>query len=457
MTDRRASGLGDIGTIGDMDATPQRQDGLAVVGAFLGALALLASVFAVGLAMRAEDDDGGDGPATAGSVEVTLAEFSIEPETIEASTGSSIRVTNAGSVEHNLAVKGTDLVSETIAGGASTSLDVSSLEPGDYTVICAIPGHESAGMVGTLRLGSSSGSQVAHQVSSMSWEEMDEVMKARTAAFPAKTSATGATELAPRVLADGTKEFTLTASVFDWETEPGKTVEAWGYNEQVPGPTLRVGVGEKVRIVVRNELPESTALHAHGMILPNAMDGVPDITQPPIHPGEEFVYEWVTREPMVGMYHSHHNAAKQVTNGLLGAFYVGEMPLPAGVPEPVLDVPMVLNDAGAIGYSLNGKSFPATAPYAVQPGEWIKVDYMNEGLQIHPMHLHGMPQLVIAKDGYPLANPSTEDVVTVAPGERYTVLVHATEPGAWVWHCHILPHAENDQGMIGMVTALIVQ
>ena len=72
------------------------------------------------------------------------------------------------------------------------------------------------------------------------------------------------------------------------------------------------------------------------------------------------------------------------------------------------------------------------------------------------MHLHGMPQVVIAKDGFPLATPSTEDTVTVAPGERYTVLIHATEPGTWVWHCHILTHAENDSGMFGMVTALVV-
>jgi FtsP/CotA-like multicopper oxidase with cupredoxin domain len=66
-------------------------------------------------------------------------------------------------------------------------------------------------------------------------------------------------------------------------------------------------------------------------------------------------------------------------------------------------------------------------------------------------------QTVIAKDGYPLATPQDEGTVTVAPGERYTVLVHATEPGTWVWHCHILPHAENDQGMFGMVTALVVK
>ena len=62
---------------------------------------------------------------------------------------------------------------------------------------------------------------------------------------------------------------------------------------------------------------------------------------------------------------------------------------------------MMLNDAGVIGYALNGKSFPATAPIVAKQGEWVEVHYMNEGMQIHPMHLHGMPQLVIAKDGIP--------------------------------------------------------
>jgi FtsP/CotA-like multicopper oxidase with cupredoxin domain len=215
-------------------------------------------------------------------------------------------------------------------------------------------------------------------------------------------------------------------------------------------------VGDHVKIVLKNELPESTVLHSHGLIVPNAMDGVPDITQEPIKPGESFTYEFTTREAQVAMYHSHHDAAKQVTNGLLGAFYVGEMPIPAGTPKPTQDIPMVLNDAGTIGYSLNGKSFPATAPIVAKVGEWIQVDYMNEGLQIHPMHLHGMPQLVIAKDGYPQV-PHLEDTVLVAPGERVSVLVHATEPGTWAWHCHILTHAEREDGMFGMVTALVVK
>jgi FtsP/CotA-like multicopper oxidase with cupredoxin domain len=232
-------------------------------------------------------------------------------------------------------------------------------------------------------------------------------------------------------------------------------VQAWAYNGTVPGPTIQVDDGDNVAIVLHNELPESTSIHFHGITTPNAMDGTTDVTQDPVKPGETFTYSFVAHGPAVGMYHSHHDAVKQVPDGLAGAFLIGHEPVPAGVDVAQRQV-MMLDDSGTIGYSLNGKSFPATAPVVAKQGDWIEVQYMNEGTQIHPMHLHGMPQIVIAKDGYPLANPSTEDTVTVAPGERYTVLIHATEVGTWVWHCHILTHAENDTGMFGMVTALVV-
>ena len=118
---------------------------------------------------------------------------------------------------------------------------------------------------------------------------------------------------------------------------------------------------------------------------------------------------------------------------------------------------MVLNDAGVIGYSLNGKSFPATEPYVASPGDWIQIHYYNEGLQIHPMHLHQFPQLIIAKDGIPLDQPYYADTINVAPGERYTVVANITDPGTWVWHCHILNHVEREEGMFGMVTAFVVE
>ena len=73
------------------------------------------------------------------------------------------------------------------------------------------------------------------------------------------------------------------------------------------------------------------------------------------------------------------------------------------------------------------------------------------------MHLHGLPQLVVSKDGFAVPEPYLVDTLNVAPGERYTVLVQATVPGVWAWHCHILTHAETPDGMRYMVTALIVE
>jgi len=292
--------------------------------------------------------------------------------------------------------------------------------------------------------------------SAVSADKMDASMAATTKAFPAKTEGLGGQILAPAVQPDGTLQFELTARITPWEASAGHVVQAWTYNGTVPGPTIHVGVGDRVRVILHNQLPESTVIHFHGLIVPNAMDGVPDITQPPVKPGKDFTYEFTAVGPAVGMYHSHHDAAKQVPNGLVGAFLVGEEPLPNGV-QPAQEFPMVLNDAGVIGLSLNGKSFPATAPIVANNGDWILVHYFNEGFQIHPMHLHGLPGMVVAKDGFAVPQPYLADTVLVAPGERYSVLIHADQVGTWAWHCHILTHAETATGMFGMVTALVVK
>jgi len=185
------------------------------------------------------------------------------------------------------------------------------------------------------------------------------------------------------------------------------------------------------------------------------MDGVPFITQPPIKPGATFTYEFPAKNAGTHMYHSHHNAAEQVTKGLMGAFII-EPADTTKEPKVSGDYVMVLNDAG-IGLTINGKGFPATQPIVANKGDRIRVRYMNEGLQIHPMHLHGMYQTVIAKDGANLAVPYLADTVLVAPGERYDVLVDCEEPGAWAFHCHVLSHAESNHGMFGMVTALVIK
>ena len=219
-------------------------------------------------------------------------------------------------------------------------------------------------------------------------------------------------------------------------------------------------LGDKVRAVFTNNMDESTGIHFHGQELPNAMDGVPFVTQPPILPGERFTYEFTARTPGSHMYHSHHNATDQVGRGLLGAFIVQPKD-PADRYDQKFgadqDIVWISNDSLG-GFTINGRGFPATAPIVATLGDRIAIRFMNEGSMMHPWHLHGMPMRVVARDGYPLGSASFLcDTLGVNPGERWDVIIDCEDPGAWAFHCHILPHAEGPDGMFGMVTALVIQ
>jgi len=267
----------------------------------------------------------------------------------------------------------------------------------------------------------------------------------------------------PFTMDGDTKVFEITCTEGPWDVGPDlstgelvpMSVDAMMYNGRVPGATIRVTEGDKVRVNVKNEMTQSTGVHFHGIHTPNSMDGVPFVTQPPIKPGTSFTYEFVAVNSGTHMYHSHHNAAEQVSRGLMGAFII-EPKDKTNEPTVTADYVFVLNDAG-VGMTINGKGFPATQPMLQKKGDRIRVRYMNEGFQIHPMHLHGMYQTVIAKDGANLPAPYKVDTLIIGPGERYDVIVDCEEPGAWAYHCHILTHAESSHGMFGMVTALVIQ
>lgn len=231
-------------------------------------------------------------------------------------------------------------------------------------------------------------------------------------------------------------------------------IAALGFNGTWPGPRIDVVEGDRIRAVFKNNLPESTGIHFHGQRLPNNMDGVPHVTQDPIQAGASFTYEFVATTTGSHMYHSHHNSAKQVGLGLLGAFIV-EPRRPRRIERADVDYVMILND-GMHGYTLNGKSFPATEPIVAKLGQTVRIRFMNEGMMIHPMHLHGMHMTIIDKDGWAQPAPWKCDTINVAPGERWDAIVKCDKKGTWAFHCHILPHAESEHGMFGMVTALVV-
>ncbi|MEA2653800.1 MAG: hypothetical protein QOI37_1027 [Chloroflexota bacterium] len=291
----------------------------------------------------------------------------------------------------------------------------------------------------------------------------DAAAKAVVARFLAGEAATlpaGNQPLEPRLVGD-VKVFDLSIDAIEHRIDALlPTVAALGYNGTWPGPKITVIEGDKVRAVFKNNLTESTGVHFHGQRLPNAMDGVPHITQEPIPPGGSFTYEFTARTPGSHMYHSHHNASDQVGRGLLGAFIVepadprSRYARQYGATQEIV---WISNDTLG-GFTINGRGFPATAPIVARLGETIVIRFMNEGQMMHPWHLHGVPMRVVARDGFPLgAAAFTCDTLGVNPGERWDVVVRCDEPGVWAFHCHILPHAEGQNGMYGMVTALVIQ
>jgi FtsP/CotA-like multicopper oxidase with cupredoxin domain len=451
------------------------------------ALALLAMSCSGGGASGDTEEAAAAGPAT---IEIMLSEFAIDPSAITVPVGQPIEfsVMNMGQAQHTFAVdvNGTTYETDMIDPNATIVLDVPALEAGTYAAYCTVSGHKDLGMLATVTAGaggtsgatgSSSAGQnaIGQNATGMSAEMMASMHKAGVDAFLAgnQTSTQGNQLLEPTM--DGTtKVFALSASNVQWEVSKGQLVEAMAFNGQIPGPQIDVAYGDHIRVVVENQLDQPTVVHFHGMTVPNAQDGVPFITQDPIMPGQVWTYEFTVKDPPgMYVYHSHFNSTEQVGAGLYGALMVqpesGNWPYPAlsvddhtgattvGAPVNVDDETTLFLGDGPLGYVINGKSFPATSPIVAEQGDWVLIHMANDGSMLHPMHLHGYHFEVVAQDGFPLEQPYMADTLVIAPGQRFDVLIHAIYPGAWAFHCHILPHVEGPQGMYGMVTALVVQ
>jgi uncharacterized cupredoxin-like copper-binding protein len=436
-----------------------------------------------------ESGGGEQAEAAPSHVEVMLSDFKIEPSDIRVPAGTPITfdVMNDGPSPHTFAVviDGQQQVTAEITMGATGTLLVPALDVGTYEALCSIPGHADLGMKATVTAasgitaasaaaGTAGGSGSATSPTTMTAQQMADMHEQGVKDFLAgnQTSTQGNQPLRPKI-EDGLKVFSLTVTQLRWEVAKGQFVDAMAFNGQIPGSEIRVRQGDRVRFVVQNQMDQPTVLHFHGMTVPNAMDGVPFITQPPIMPGQYWTYTFtVVDPPGMYVYHSHFNSTEQVGSGLYGAlmvlprtgswqypsFTLDEMGhLTSGPPAEISDELTMFVSDGPLGYVINAKSFPATSPLLVKRGDWVLIHLANDGSLLHPMHLHGYHFEVVAQDGYPLDQPYLADTLVVAPGQRFDVLVHAVYPGAWAFHCHILPHVEGPEGMFGMVTALVVQ
>ena len=241
-------------------------------------------------------------------------------------------------------------------------------------------------------------------------------------------------------------EIDLTAEVVDHEVVDGEVVEIWGYNGQYPGPLIEATVGDTLRVNLTNHLPEGTAIHWHGLEVPNDQDGVPGITQPIIEPGQTYTYEFTLDKAGTTMYHTHANTVVQLSRGLVGPLVVREKAIQRS-PRYDREYTLVLHEIDGL-FTINGHAFPATlederSMISLETGERIRVRMINAGQQHHPMHMHGHQLKVVALDGNDVENPYWLNTVDIAPGQTVDVEVVGDNPGTWTFHCHIVPHVTN--------------
>lgn len=223
----------------------------------------------------------------------------------------------------------------------------------------------------------------------------------------------------------------------------------WGYDGLCPGPTLRVRQGDELKVRLVNELDQATVIHWHGMRIPNAMDGVPHLTQDPVQPGESFDYRFTPPDAGTFWYHTHFGSSEQLARGLYGVVIVEER-TPVTVDR---DLVLVVDDwrltddghlstnfgnvhdammAGRLGQyiTLNSED---TLDLPVKTNERLRLRIVNTAnARIFQLRIAQHVARVMAVDGQPCPPEIARNgVLRLAPGTRIDLFLDATlEPGA---------------------------
>lgn len=274
------------------------------------------------------------------------------------------------------------------------------------------------------------------------------------------------------------REFRLVAGRGEAEIAPGKVYRNWMYNGEFPGPEIRVKEGERLRIIVENQMPEATTVHWHGVPVPNAMDGVPGLTQDPIAPGESFVYEFEATPAGSYIYHSH--VGLQIDRGLIGALVIEERTPHVAydrdyvlvLDDYLIDDPQPLGGmmgggreggrrsgswrrwwggdrqrgegmmGGGImgmerqmppyqGLLIGGRLPHDPRVFETKSGERVRLRFINpSGASTLRAAIGGHRMIVTHCDGRPV-EPVTVDSLILGAAERYDVIVEAANPGVW--------------------------
>ncbi|MCC7530417.1 MAG: multicopper oxidase domain-containing protein [Candidatus Melainabacteria bacterium] len=289
-------------------------------------------------------------------------------------------------------------------------------------------------------------------------------------------------------------------------------IAALTYNGKLPGPELRFQQGDRVRLVLHNELKYPTSLHFHGMILPGSVDGLPRPDSGIVKPGATYAYQFIANQPGTFWYHPQIIHGDQKAKGLFGALVIlpkGNLSQRSDTPDKdvvlvvgdiktefrskegkqtppakpdgdamgavkasaksdaaslsLTNSPMRLFSAVATGkpdahsfYLMNGKSAPLAPPIDVRRGQRVRLRIINSGHTAVPLHLSGHRFEVLARDGSDLLEPRVyRDTVTVSPGERVDLEFTAENPGLWALASETFEQASREGRTPGGIACIL--
>ncbi|MFA5944732.1 MAG: multicopper oxidase domain-containing protein [Candidatus Thermoplasmatota archaeon] len=280
-----------------------------------------------------------------------------------------------------------------------------------------------------------------------------------------------------------------------------KAVGTLGANAKcsVPGPTLRVTQGDRVKVEFAHNHFHPHTIHWHGQFVPWESDGAPGVTQDAVESGGAITYDFIAKRAGTLWYHCHVDTQLHVMQGLYGMMIVEPQDTTYEPKDIDREYTMVLstmnrNTVEAVGttrhshppgcasgfpgcenpsaqagdpdvFLLNGHSYPYTMDQAeslivVKPGERIRLRILNAGETVEELHPHGHDMQVVAQDGNPIAPDARKwvDVLKIGPAERFDVVITADNPGPWMIHTHVSSHETNcGRSPGGMHTMLVYE